>query len=223
NNLIEQDHRPVKRRNKFYRSLRTASTTIKGMEAIRGLYKKTRKEGTLFGFSVCTEISIIGNPSLNHRYRKGFYSLFKTLQQNKKDHMIYFEDLGVDFLFVDEAHVYKNLYSYTKLSNVAGVNASNSLRASDMEMKVKYLLEENNQRGVVFATGTPISNSMSEMFTMQKYLQPDVLEAYGVSHFDAWASTFGEIISSLEINPEGSGYQMKNRFAKFHNLPELMN
>ncbi|MGC4668412.1 helicase SNF2, partial [Enterococcus hirae] len=149
--------------------------------------------------------------------------LEKLNKQDKKDHMIYFEDLGVDFLFVDEAHVYKNLYSYTKLSNVAGVNASNSLRASDMEMKVKYLLEENNQRGVVFATGTPISNSMSEMFTMQKYLQPDVLEAYGVSHFDAWASTFGEIISSLEINPEGSGYQMKNRFAKFHNLPELMN
>ncbi|MGC3806489.1 helicase-related protein [Enterococcus faecium] len=148
--------------------------------------------------------------------------LEKLNKQDKKDHMIYFEDLGVDFLFVDEAHVYKNLYSYTKLSNVAGVNSSNSLRASDMEMKVKYLLEENNQRGVVFATGTPISNSMSEMFTMQKYLQPDVLEAYGVSHFDAWASTFGEIISSLEINPEGSGYQMKNRFAKFHNLPELM-
>ncbi|PWS23548.1 helicase [Enterococcus faecium] len=148
--------------------------------------------------------------------------LAKLNKQDKKDHMIYFEDLGVDFLFVDEAHVYKNLYSYTKLSNVAGVNSSNSLRASDMEMKVKYLLEENNQRGVVFATGTPISNSMSEMFTMQKYLQPDVLESYGVSHFDAWASTFGEIISSLEINPEGSGYQMKNRFAKFHNLPELM-
>ncbi|WP_436628696.1 helicase-related protein [Enterococcus hirae] len=148
--------------------------------------------------------------------------LEKLNKQDKKDHMIYFEDLGVDFLFVDEAHDYKNLYSYTKLSNVAGVNSSNSLRASDMEMKVKYLLEENNQRGVVFATGTPISNSMSEMFTMQKYLQPDVLEAYGVGHFDAWASTFGEIISSLEITPEGSGYQMKNRFAKFHNLPELM-
>lgn len=148
--------------------------------------------------------------------------LKKLNQQDKKDHMLYFEDLGVDFLFVDEAHLYKNLYSYTKLSNVAGVNSSNSLRASDMEMKVKYILEENNNRGVVFATGTPISNSMSEMFTMQKYLQPDVLRSYGVSHFDAWASTFGEIISSLEINPEGSGYQMKNRFARFHNLPELM-
>ncbi len=111
--------------------------------------------------------------------------LAKLNKQDKKGHMIYFEDLGLDFLFVDETHVYKNLYSYTKLSNVAGVNSSNSLRASDMEMKVKYLLEENNQRGVVFATGTAISNSMSEMFTMQKYLQPDVLEAdlYVTSNF----------------------------------------
>jgi N12 class adenine-specific DNA methylase len=148
--------------------------------------------------------------------------LEKLNKQDKKDDLIYFEDLGIDFLFVDEAHLYKNLYSYTKLSNVAGVNASNSLRSSDMEMKVKYVLEENHGRGVVFATGTPISNSMSEMYTMQKYLQPDVLKDFGVYHFDAWASTFGEIVSSLEITPEGSGYQMKNRFSKFHNLPELM-
>lgn len=148
--------------------------------------------------------------------------LAKLNKQDKKDDLIYFEDLGVDFLFVDEAHLYKNLYSDTKLSNVAGVNASNSLRSSDMEMKVKYMLEENQGRGVVFATGTPISNSMSEMYTMQKYLQPDVLKDFNVYHFDAWASTFGEIVSSLEITPEGSGYQMKNRFSKFHNLPELM-
>ncbi|MBO6420069.1 SNF2-related protein [Enterococcus gallinarum] len=148
--------------------------------------------------------------------------LEKLNKQDKKDDLIYFEDLGIDFLFVDEAHLYKNLYSYTKLSNVAGVNASNSLRSSDMEMKVKYVLGENHGRGVVFATGTPISNSMSEMYTMQKYLQPDVLRDFGVYHFDAWASTFGEIVSSLEITPEGSGYQMKNRFSKFHNLPELM-
>ncbi|BBD26476.1 SNF2-related protein [Enterococcus faecalis] len=141
---------------------------------------------------------------------------------DKKDKQVYFEDLGVDFLFVDEAHQYKNLYSYTKLSNVAGVNSSNSLRASDQEMKCRYLLEKHNNRGVVFATGTPVSNSMSELYTMQKYLQPDVLKQYGVYHFDAWASTFGEIISSLEITPEGTGYQIKNRFAKFHNLPELM-
>ncbi|WP_443112720.1 SNF2-related protein [Enterococcus faecalis] len=141
---------------------------------------------------------------------------------DKKDKQIYFEDLGVDFLFVDEAHQYKNLYSYTKLSNVAGVNSSNSLRASDQEMKCRYLMEKQNNRGVVFATGTPVSNSMSELFTMQKYLQPDILKQYGVYHFDAWASTFGEIVSSLEITPEGTGYQMKNRFAKFHNLPELM-
>lgn len=148
--------------------------------------------------------------------------LEKLNKSDKKDHQLCFEDLGVDFLFVDEAHQYKNLYNYTKLSNVAGVNSSNSLRASDMEMKCRYLMEKHNHRGVVFATGTPVSNSMSELFTMQKYLQPDVLKQYGVFHFDAWASTFGEIISSLEITPEGTGYQMKNRFAKFHNLPELM-
>ncbi|HBI1629605.1 TPA: DEAD/DEAH box helicase family protein [Enterococcus faecalis] len=148
--------------------------------------------------------------------------LEKLNKTDKKDHQLCFEDLGVDFLFVDEAHQYKNLYSYTKLSNVAGVNSSNSLRASDMEMKCRYLLEKHNHRGVVFATGTPVSNSMSELFTMQKYLQPDILKQYGVFHFDAWASTFGEIVSSLEITPEGTGYQMKNRFAKFHNLPELM-
>uniref|UniRef100_UPI0039841676 SNF2-related protein n=1 Tax=Enterococcus faecalis TaxID=1351 RepID=UPI0039841676 len=143
-------------------------------------------------------------------------------KQDKKDKQIYFEDLGVDFLFVDEAHQYKNLYSYTKLSNVAGVNSSNSLRASDQEMKCRYIMDKYNNRGVVFATGTPVSNSMSELYTMQKYLQPDILKQYGVYHFDAWASTFGEIVSSLEITPEGTGYQMKNRFAKFHNLPELM-
>lgn len=143
-------------------------------------------------------------------------------KQDKKDKQIYFEDLGVDFLFVDEAHQYKNLFSYTKLSSVAGVNSTNSLRASDQEMKCRYLMEKQNNRGVVFATGTPVSNSMSELFTMQKYLQPDILKQYGVYHFDAWASTFGEIVSSLEITPEGTGYQMKNRFAKFHNLPELM-
>lgn len=148
--------------------------------------------------------------------------LEKLNKQDKKDKLLDFEDLGVDFLFVDEAHVYKNLYSYTKLSNVAGVNSSNSLRASDMEMKVKYMLEKYDNRGVVFATGTPVSNSMSEMYTMMKYLQPEVLRQADIYHFDSWASTFGEIISSLEITPEGTGYQIKNRFSKFHNLPELM-
>ena len=148
--------------------------------------------------------------------------LKKLSAEEHKDGLLNFEQLGVDFLFVDEAHTFKNLHTYTKLQNVAGVNTSNSQRASDMHMKCAYLLEENEGRGVVFATGTPISNSMSELFTMQRYLQPDVLRQMGISYFDSWASTFCEIESALEITPEGSGYQMKNRFSKFHNLPELM-
>lgn len=130
--------------------------------------------------------------------------------------------MGVDFLFVDEAHTYKNLYTYTKMSNVAGVNTSNSLRATDMFMKCQYMLEKFQNRGVVFATGTPISNSMSELYTMQRYLQPDELARMNLQTFDRWASTFGEVVTAPEINPEGSGFRMKSRFAKFHNLPELM-
>lgn len=148
--------------------------------------------------------------------------LDKLNDDSSKDQHLTFEETGVDFLFIDEAHNYKNLYTHTKLSNVAGVNSSHSKRASDMLMKVQYIQELHKGKGVVFATGTPISNSMSELFTMQRYLQPDILSQLGVTHFDAWASTFGEVVSSLEITPEGSGYQMKNRFAKFHNLPELM-
>lgn len=147
----------------------------------------------------------------------------KLRNQDRKDDLLTFEELGVDFLFVDEAHTYKNLQTFTKLQNVAGVNTSGSLRASDMHMKTNYMLEEYGDRGVVFATGTPISNSMSEMYTMQRYLQPSILDDMGIASFDAWASTFGQITSSLELTPEGSGYQMKTRFAKFHNLPELMN
>lgn len=158
------------------------------------------------------------------RFEKNLKQQLKNLQnETNKDDLLTFEQLGVDFMFVDEAHIYKNLYTYTKLSNVAGVNTSSSLRASDMHMKCQYLMEKHNNRGVVFATGTPISNSMSEMYTMQRYLQPDVLKDMEIGSFDSWASTFGEVTSSLEITPEGSGFQMKNRFAKFHNLPELMN
>lgn len=149
--------------------------------------------------------------------------LEKLINSDKKDDHLTFEQTGVDFLFVDEAHVYKNLYTYTKLSNVAGVNSSNSQRATDMMMKCEYLQETNGHyKGVVMATGTPISNSMSELYTMQRYLQPDMLEKLDCKQFDSWASTFGKITSSLEITPEGSGYQMKNRFSEFHNLPELM-
>ncbi|WP_256860403.1 SNF2-related protein [Paraliobacillus ryukyuensis] len=149
--------------------------------------------------------------------------LKKLLNEEKKDNVIDFEDLGVDSLFVDEAHVYKNLYTVTKLTNVAGIGTSSSQRASDLKMKCDYIQEEHQGKGIVFATGTPVTNSMSELFVMQRYLQPDALRKAGLEFFDKWAGTFGEVVSSLEMTPEGSGYRMKSRFAKFHNLPELMN
>jgi len=146
--------------------------------------------------------------------------LFKS---EKKDDVINFEELGVDALFVDEAQAYKNNFSYTKMRNVAGVSGVSSQRAMDMHQKCQYINDLNGGKGVVYLTGTPISNSMAELYVLQKTLQPKELENRGLLMFDAWASTFGVVESSLEIKPEGSGYQLKNRFAKFHNLPELMN
>ncbi|MFS0593231.1 SNF2-related protein [Cytobacillus horneckiae] len=148
--------------------------------------------------------------------------LVKLQNDPYKDEVINFEDLGVDCLFVDEAHVYKSLHTVTKLTNVAGIGKSSSLRASDMKMKCEYIQEVNQGRGVIFATGTPITNSMSEFYVMQRFLQPDILNSTGLEFFDKWAGTFGEVVSSLEMTPEGSGYRMKSRFEKFHNLPELM-
>ena len=154
--------------------------------------------------------------NLQFRYDR----LFKA---EKKDDVVSFEDLGVDALFVDEAHAYKNNFSYTKMRNVAGITGVSSQRAMDMHQKCQYINDLNNGRGVVYLTGTPISNTMAELYVLQKTLQPKALEERGLLMFDSWASTYGVIESSLEIKPEGSGYQMKNRFAKFHNLPELMN
>lgn len=148
--------------------------------------------------------------------------LEKLLDDSKKDSFINFEQLGVDSLFVDEAHMYKNGSINTKMQNVSGIGSKPSQRAMDMLMKCQYIQEKNNGRGVVFATGTPISNSMAEMFIMQKYLQFDKLKELGMIHFDQWAANFGEVVSSLELAPEGSGYRFKNRFSKFFNLPELM-
>ena len=157
------------------------------------------------------------------RFKANLTTTLEKLDNNKKrDDVINFEDLGVDFLFVDEAHIYKNLFIYTKMQNVAGVGSSRSQRASDMLGKVRYIQEEHDGQNVVFATGTPISNSMSEMYVMQYFLQPEELRAKSLNSFDAWAATFGQVTSSLEITPEGSGYRMRNRFSKFHNLPELM-
>lgn len=149
--------------------------------------------------------------------------LERLVNEGKKDNLLNFEQLGVDMLFVDEAHAYKNCFTFTKMRNVAGIGKSSSQRAMDMMLKCQYIQDVNQGRGVVFATGTPISNSMSEMYVMQRYLQPHMLQRLGLNFFDNWAATFGEVVSSLEINPEGNGYRMKSRFAKFHNLPELMN
>ena len=142
--------------------------------------------------------------------------------ESAKDHVVDFEDLGVDALFVDEAHAYKNLEIFTKMSNVAGIGGGGSQRAMDMRLKIQYINNINNGRGVVFATGTPISNSMTELYVMQLYLQEEELRRHGLVHFDDWANMFGEVTTTLELAPEGSGYRMKTRFNKFVNLPELM-
>jgi len=143
------------------------------------------------------------------------------LKEGTKDDVVTFEELGVDQLFVDEAHMYKNLFFTTKMGRVAGLPQTQSDRAFDMFMKTQYLARLNNGRGVVFATGTPISNSMAEMYTMQRYLQMDTLRNHGLAHFDAWAANFGETVTALELAPDGSGYRPRTRFAKFTNLPEL--
>ena len=140
----------------------------------------------------------------------------------KKDDVITFEELGVDKLIVDEAHNYKNLYLYTKMRNVAGIGQSEAFKSSDMFMKCRYMDEMTNGKGIVFATGTPISNSMTELYTMQRYLQYETLKKNRLEHFDSWASTFGETQSAFELSPEGTGYRVKTRFSKFYNLPELM-
>ena len=140
----------------------------------------------------------------------------------KKDNVINFEDLGVDKLYVDEAHSFKNLYLFTKMRNVAGIGQTEALKSSDMFMKCRYMDEITGGKGIVFATGTPVSNSMSELYTMQRYLQFEDLKKLGLHHFDSWASTFGETIAAMELSPEGKGYRLKTRFSKFYNLPELM-
>ncbi len=146
----------------------------------------------------------------------------KTLLDSPKDDVVTFEELGVDELIVDEAHLFKNLPMFSKIRNVAGINNTESKKATDLFMKISYILENNGGKGAIFATGTPISNSMGELFAMQKYLQLDRLRELGLEHFDEWASTFGEVVNSFEIAPDGSGFRTKSRFAQFFNIPELM-
>lgn len=155
--------------------------------------------------------------------RKSLDLKLKTLlDDDKKDIILNFEELGVDQLIVDEAHMFKNLPMYSKMTNVSGVNNCDSKKATDLFMKISYILKNNDNRGILFATGTPISNSMCELFAMQKYLRPDILKKMNIYHFDEWASVFGETVNSFEIAPDGRGFQTRTRFAKFNNIPELM-
>ncbi len=143
--------------------------------------------------------------------------------ESRKDNLITFEELGIDSIMVDEAHAFKNAAIFSKMNNVAGISSNGAKKSMDMQMKCQYLTEINNGRGIVFATGTPISNTMCEMYVMQRYLQKEALEQMGLHHFDSWAANFGEVTTALELTVEGSGFRFKSRFNKFTNLPELMN
>ena len=148
--------------------------------------------------------------------------LEKLENKEKKDDVVTFEELGIDRLYVDEAHYYKNAFLYTKMRNVAGIAQNEAQKSADMFNKCQYLDEITGGKGITFATGTPVSNSMTELYTMQRYLQYGKLNRMGLGHFDSWASTFGEVVTSIELSPEGTGYRAKSRFARFYNIPELM-
>lgn len=149
--------------------------------------------------------------------------LAKLNATEKKDDVITFEQLGVNRIFVDESHNYKNLYLYTKMRNIAGLSTTDAQKTSDMFLKCRYLDQQTNSRGIIFATGTPVSNSMTELYTIMRYLQFNTLKEFDLTHFDSWASTFGETTTAIELAPEGTGYRLRTRFSKFFNLPELMN
>lgn len=148
--------------------------------------------------------------------------LDKLNDQTRKDDVVTFEQLGVDRLFVDESHNYKNLFLYTKMRNIAGIAQTDAQKSSDMFMKCQYLDELTGGKGVTFATGTPVSNSMVELYTIMRYLQYDTIQKMGLGHFDSWAAAFGETVTAIELSPEGTGYRAKTRFARFFNLPELI-
>src|SRR5262249_42011225 len=147
--------------------------------------------------------------------------LKELLAEDKKDDGLVFDELGVDHVFIDEAHYFKNLETPTKMERVAGIQTGGSERAFDLFMKARYLGERHPGHGVIFATGTPVSNTMVELYTMQRFLDPEGLRSRGIEHFDAWAATFGEVVESMEISPDGASLRPRSRFAKFTNLPEL--
>ena len=180
-------------------------------EIINGIAEAKRNRGDNFTIKQMEKAKKAAEIKLSH-----------LNDQSRKDDVVTFEELGVDRLFVDEAHYYKNLAAFSKMRNVGGISQTEAQKSSDLYMKCRYLDEITGGRGVIFATGTPISNSMVEMFTMQKYLQYGLLEQQQLTHFDAWASTFGETVTAIELAPEGTGYRSKTRFSRFYNLPELM-
>ena len=180
-------------------------------EVVAGIAAAKKQEGSQFTVKQMEK----SKKSLEARLKK-------LNDQSRKDDVVTFEELGVDRLFIDEADMFKNLYLYTKMRNVGGISQTEALKASDLYMKCRYLDELTGNKGVVFATGTPVSNSMAEMYTMQRYLQYDTLERLELTHFDSWAAQFGETVTSMELKPEGKGFQQKTRFANFYNLPELM-
>ena len=149
--------------------------------------------------------------------------LKKLNDQSRKDNVITFEELGVDRIFVDESHSFKNLFVFSKMRNVAGIAQTEAQKSSDLFIKCRYLDELTGGKGIVFASGTPVSNRMVEMYTVQRYLQYETLKKYGILNFDSWASTFGETVTAIELTPDGNGYRAKTRFARFNNIPELMN
>lgn len=180
-------------------------------EVVAGIAAAKRQEGSRFTVKQM------------EKSKKSLEAKLKKLNdQSRKDDVVTFEELGVDRLFIDEADMFKNLYLYTKMRNVGGISQTEALKASDLYMKCRYLDELTGNKGVVFATGTPVSNSLAEMYTMQRYLQYDTLERLELTHFDSWAAQFGETVTSMELKPEGKGFQQKTRFANFYNLPELM-
>src|SRR5579859_6056692 len=156
-----------------------------------------------------------------HNAVLGIKRLKDLLAEEKKDDGLVFDELGVDHIFIDEAHYFKNLETPTKMDRVAGIQTGGSERAFDVYMKARYLGEQHPGHGVTFATGTPISNTMVEMYTMQRFLDPHGLQSRGIDHFDAWAATFGEVVDTMEITPDGAGLRPRSRFARFTNLPEL--
>lgn len=222
-------------RKKFCARIATGEydAVIIGQSQFERIPISAQRQKEMISEEICTITEAIEQTKLQHgsrftigqleKTKKNLQSNFEKLtNEDKKDDVVTFEELGVDRLYVDESHYYKNLYLYTKMSNVAGLSTAAAQKNTDMFMKCRYMDSITGEKGIVFATGTPVSNSMTEMYTVMRYLQYSKLQELDMLQFDAWAATFGQTITAIELAPEGTGYRTRTRFAKFHNLPELM-